>query len=93
MADQQQAEISHSKHEWARTLIPKISFEKERISAQTCRKRSTSTVTAENGKVAAKEAKRQEKRVECLAKVSVIPDPVTKTLTVVESDNDDSEYK
>ena len=36
MGDQQQAEISHSKHEWARILIPKIKLEKERVSAQTC---------------------------------------------------------
>jgi len=34
---------------------------------------------------------RQKIRKECLANVSLIPDPVAKTLTVIESDNDDSE--
>ena len=48
MCDGRQAAISHSKHEWARTLIPKIKLDKERVSAQTYRKRSRSTVTAEN---------------------------------------------
>ena len=57
MGDLQQAAKSHSKHEWARTLILKIKLGKERVSAQTCRKVSTSTVSAENGKLAMKKSK------------------------------------
>ena len=90
MGDQRQEAISHLKHVWERTLIPKINLDKERVLAQTFIERSISSVTVENGKVAAEKMKRQEIRVECLAKVSLIPDPVTKTLTVIESNNDDS---
>ena len=88
MGDRQQAAISHSRHEWARTLIPKIKLEKERVFARTCRKRR---ISAENSRVAVKQAKRQQTRVDTLARLSWEPDPVTETLTVIESDNDNSE--
>lgn len=59
MGDWQKTAISHSKHEWARTLIPKILLEKERVHAQTCKKWSRYTVIVKNSKAAREKSKRQ----------------------------------